>query len=443
MKATLHGILTVAFLAALVISSASAQDVKPTWKFGPTPADSMECLKNQSLYAGYYDQKNFDMAVTFWRQNYNYCPASSDNIYRRGQVMFQTFYDKTKDKAYLDTLFMILDKRSEYFGEKHTWDFRKAFFMQQYSQQFPELMLESYKILGSYIKDNPAMVDNQVLVAQMNNSVNLYATKRIKQEDVVNDYATIIDIFDRLSAANPSMNGLQGSKDMAEYLFRQSGLATCQNLIPLFTPQVREKPEDVMLLKKVISLLVNAGCTDSDLYMESVKNLYQLEKSAVAAYNLATMSVARKNIAEGEKYYLEAVELEADPMNKSQYLTALATIELSNSDNIKARDYAKQAIQYNPNNGTAHLIIGSAYASTKISDDDFESRTVYWIAVDYFVKAKTLDPQLADKANESIESCQANFPKKDDAFFIGIYEEGVPYTVKGWINERTTVRFRK
>lgn len=443
MKATLRTILTVTLLTALAALPAAAQSTKPTWKFGPTPADSMECLKNQSLYAGYYDQKNFEMAVTFWRENYNHCPASSPNIYLRGQNMFLSFYEKTKDKAYLDTVFMILDKRAEYFGEKHTWDFRKAFFMQQFGQQYPELMEQSYKILGEYIQTSPNLIDNQVLVAQMNNSVNLYARKKVNAQDVVNDYAAIMGLFDNLTASNPNLNGLQGSKDMAEFLFRQSGLATCQNLIPLFTPQVNDKPEDVMLLKKVISLLTNAGCTDSDLFMVSVKNLYQIEKSSAAAYNLATMSIARNNLADAERYYLEAVELDSDPMNKSQYLTALATLELSSGDLVKARDYARQAIQNNAGNGTAHLIIGSAYASAKIGDDDFENRTVYWIAVDYFVKAKTLDPQLAAKANESIESCAANYPKKDDAFFIGIYEEGVPYTVKGWINEKTTVRFRK
>jgi tetratricopeptide (TPR) repeat protein len=303
--------------------------------------------------------------------------------------------------------------------------------------------MESYKILEGYINTQPEVVDHQVLATQMINAVKLYSIKQLNQEGVINNYSKITEILDQKLAAAPNGNGIQLAKDLADNLLKQSGVATCSNLVPLFTPQINANPSDVALLKKVIGLLTNANCLESDLYYNSVENLYKLEKSAAAAYNLATMSTAKKDWASAEKYYLEAVELETVPMNKSNYLTMLATLELSNGDNQKARNYAKQAIEQNPDNGTAHFIVGSAYAGTKLGDDEFENKTVFWIAVDYYNKARNLDPQLAEKANESIEACSANFPKKDEAFFVGIYEEGVPYTVKGWINERTTVRFKK
>ncbi|MBE0674621.1 MAG: tetratricopeptide repeat protein [Bacteroidales bacterium] len=438
MKTTLQRILTHLFLGAISFTGTIAQSL--TSKYG---IDSVECVKNQSLYAGYYEQKNFDMAVTFWRQNFNECPASSPNIYVRGQSMYTAFYERTKDKAYIDTILMILDQRSEYFGNKTDNDFRKAYIMHQYSEKHPELLMESYKILEGYINTQPDVVDHQVLATQMINAVKLYSVKQLTQEGVINNYSKITEILDNKLAATPNGNGIQLAKDLADNLLKQSGVATCSNLVPLFTPQINANPSDVALLKKVIGLLTNANCLESDLYYTSVENLYKLEKSAAAAYNLATMSTAKKDWASAEKYYLEAIELETVPMNKSNYLTMLATLELSNGDNQKARDYAKRAIEQNPDNGTAHFLVGSAYAGTKLGDDEFENKTVFWIAVDYYVKARNLDPQLTDRANESIEACSANFPKKDEAFFVGIYDEGVPYTVKGWINERTTVRFKK
>jgi tetratricopeptide (TPR) repeat protein len=443
MKATLHKILTTVFLAAFAATSAYAQNNKIMGKYGSTSADSLECVKNQSLYAGYYEQDNYDMAVGFWRQNFNECPASSTNIYVRGEKMFTHFYEQTKDRAFLDTIFMMQDRRAMYFGDKPTWDLRKAGFMNQFANNHPELTKESYNVLQPYVTENREDITNGIMITQMINTMNMYATGNIFEEEVINNYARLIEIADNKISSGKSVADFQNAKDLIEGFFKQSGVATCQNLIPLFTPKVNENPDDVGLLKKVISLLDNAQCTDSELYYTSVENLYKIEKSGNAAYHLAQMNVSKNNFPEAEKYFLEAVDLESDPMKKSNYLSMLGTFELANNNYVKATSYAKDAISHNPNNGTAHLIIGSAYAMAPFNGDDFENKTRFWIAVDYLNKAKTLDPQLADRANESITSCSANFPTKEEAFFVGIYEEGSPYTVKGWINERTTVRFKK
>ncbi len=442
MKATLHKILTIVILAALSAIIADAQTNR-VGRFGATPADSLECVKNQSLYAGYYEQRNFDMAVGFWRQNFNECPASSTNIYVRGEIMFQSFYEKTKDRAFLDTIFMMQDRRAQYFGDKPTWDLRKAGFMNQFANNHPELIKESYNVLQPYLSDLSSEITPPIMITQMVNSLNMLASRQIGEEAFIDNYAKMIEIAEARIQSGRLVADYQNAKDMVDGFFRQSGVATCQNLIPLFTPKVKERPDDVTLLKKVISLLDNAKCNDSELYYLSVENLYKIERSATAAYHLAQMNVSNKNFAAAEKYFLEAVELETDPNNKSSYLAMLATFELANNDYSKARDFARESIRYNPNNGTAHLIIGSAYAVAPFNGDDFENKTRFWIAVDYLNKAKTLDPQLTDRANESIASCSANFPTREEAFFVGIYDEGAPYTVKGWINERTTVRFRR
>jgi tetratricopeptide (TPR) repeat protein len=423
----------------------NAQNSKPTWRFGATPADSLECLKNQSLYGQYYTQDNFDLAITFWRQNYNACPMSSENVYIRGAKMFESFYQKTGNKAYIDTVIMILDKRIEYFGDKATNDFRKAYALSDYSQRHPELLPESYKIIDHYVKNDPAQLTSDAMVVHMNNNVNLYRTKRLQQEEVINNYSLLMELVDKHIAARPNDKAISDAKSLIDDLFRRSGVATCDNLIPLFTPQVAERPNDAELLRKVAGLLENAKCTDSDLYYTAVEKLYIIDKTASVAYQLAEMSFNKEDFDAAEKYYLEAVSMETDMLNKSNYLSKLATLELVNKQNyVKARDYAKMVIELNPTSGSAHFIIGSAYAASPVGDNDFEKRTNYWAASDYFIKARNLDPSLEVKANENIAACAANFPKQDDAFFVGILiEEGASYTVKGWINERTTVRFRK
>jgi hypothetical protein len=89
------------------------------------------------------------------------------------------------------------------------------------------------------------------------------------------------------------------------------------------------------------------------------------------------------------------------------------------------------------------MLIGNAYAGVKISGDDFENLAVYWVAVDYFTKAKQVDPNLASNVSESINIYSGSFPTKTECFFRSITEEGASYQVGGWINETTSVRFRR
>lgn len=443
MKALLQKTLTLSIAIALAVLTAGAQNQHSGKKFGETAADSLECVKNQSLYFGFYEQENFEAALPYWRQNYHECPASSENIYIRGQKMYLAFYDLSKNRAYIDTVMQILDKRSEYFGNKAGNDFRKAFLLHGFSQNHPEMMMESYKIFDTYVKGRSEAINTDVLITQMTNTIYLYARRQLKEEDVINNYSQFIDMLDHIPQSNAGSANTSDIKNYIDNLFRQSGVATCDNLIPLFEPQVKARPDDIDLLKKVIGLLDNAGCHSSQLYYKAVENLYQHEKSAAAAYHLAEMNLQKNNLSLAEKHYLEAVEMQTDPLYKSNYLTKLGTLELTMKNNQKAREYARQAIELNPGSGTAHFIIGSAYAGTKLGDDDFENKTIFWVAVDYFNKAKGLDASLTEKANESIAICSANFPTSDECFFVGILYEGTPYTVKGWVNEKTIVRFRK
>ena len=116
---------------------------------------------------------------------------------------------------------------------------------------------------------------------------------------------------------------------------------------------------------------------------------------------------------------------------------------LSKNNYPSAKKYALDALKTNPNMGDAYITIGLAYAvsSNDYEGDEFDKRTVFWAAVDKFVKAKQVDPSVAGKANEYIERYSPHFPTKDEAFFRDI-TAGKSVKVGGWINETTTARFR-
>jgi hypothetical protein len=84
------------------------------------------------------------------------------------------------------------------------------------------------------------------------------------------------------------------------------------------------------------------------------------------------------------------------------------------------------------------------YASSgcsQLSSPEGELHNIaYWPAIDKLVKAKSVDPSVADAANRLISSYSGRFPNAENGFMIGV-TKGRTVTVGCWINETTTARF--
>ena len=441
MKARLPKAIIVFFLSFFVLPLFSQKGIEDGSKYGHGE-DSANCRRNLSLYKTYYDQQNYDMALSFWRKAFNECPRSSSNLHLHGINMFKHLFNKTKDRKYIDSIEIIYDARIKYFKREAYFLGRKGMDIYNLAGDDNELVELAYATLGNAINLNPPKATPTVLTVFMGTTQMLFENKVIDNEEVINNYGMLMDILDnRIAAVNrpPDVN----ARETIDMIFKAGGAGTCEGLIPIFTQRVADNPDDAKLLKKVLALLGDANCTDSDLFYNAAEHLYQIEKSAESAYHLAEMNYDKMNFDRAEDYYLEAVKLEDDNAKISTYYVKLATLRLNSEDYRVARNYAKKAIEANSENGTAYMIVGNAYSSVKPFDDNLKNQMVYWVAADYFRIAREKDPDLAERVNEYIQTVSNLFPKKEDLFFISIIEEGVPYTVGGWINERTTVRFRK
>ena len=73
------------------------------------------------------------------------------------------------------------------------------------------------------------------------------------------------------------------------------------------------------------------------------------------------------------------------------------------------------------------------------SEEPALNKCTYFAVIDKLQKAKSVDPNLAEKANELISTYSRYTPKDEDLFFIGI-KKGDAVTIGGWIGETTTVR---
>lgn len=190
---------------------------------------------------------------------------------------------------------------------------------------------------------------------------------------------------------------------------------------------------------------------ESDKAAESALELYNLEPNFMNTRKIAEIYVNEGNYDEAVEYLEEALELAESDEDKKELNLEMAETHQQLENLETARDYAQQAIELDPDWGTAYMQMAAIYAGA-ISDCtggealEREDRTVYWLVLDYLEMAEEADPSLASNVRNRAESYEEAIPSSEDKFFSD-WEEGDSFQINGdlkecyaWINETTTIR---
>lgn len=427
-KATLLFISVFVFTASTVTAQEEA-------KFGK---DSVECLKQTSLYREYYKQKNYADAYKFWLWAFQNCPRSSKNLYLDGVEIFKDRIEREKDAAkkeqLIDSLILIYDLRVKYFGEEGTVLGRKGVDMAKLA---PKRKKETFDVLKKSFElegKNTFLGGLQYLFFTGN--------ELMKEGAITKD--EMIDLYERISDVLNSKPDDASTKSVRDYIDQLVGpILDCTSLIELYTPKVSAAPNDSALLKKVLKYLDSKKCNDAPLYETAAVSLYKIKPTASAAASLAKMKLAKSNENEAVKYLKEAIDLETDAATKADLLYLLAQVQgLNLKQYSEARANAQKAASLKPNWGDPYILIGDLYLSTSQScgDNDCNKNFGYWAAADKYSYAKSIDPSVADVAGKKLATANNYFPKTSECFFINV-TEGTSVTVGGWIGESTKARF--
>lgn len=407
--------------------------------------DSIRCIRNLSLYREYAKNDNYEMAVPYWRIVFAECPKASKNIYIDGVKIYRHYIEKTnnpvRQEEMIDTLMLIYDQRMKYFNEKGNVLGRKAIDLLRYRRDDITFIKQAYDYLKESIEIEKKSSSYAVLATFMTSGITLYKANELKAEQVIKDYATVSEIMQHQLERRPNNRRLQSLKETIDDNFVASGVASCDQLIDLYRPQFEKNPTNVELLKKITRFLDQSDCADTELFFEASANLHEQEPSALSATNLGKMSLEKENFESAYEYFKQAIEMEEDNEKKADLYYSLAVVTNKLERMQEARDYAYKALELRPNWGDPYILIGNMYANSRNVCSNLDlPNSIYWAAVDKFIKAKQVDPSVEQKANELIQTYSGYFPNKEEAFFLEVHE-GNPYTVGCWINERTTARF--
>ena len=431
------------FLVAPVSSNAQG-------KYGK---DSAQCVNYLNFYRDFLKQfrtsksvGNLNEAANQWRGAFKTCPPkASQNLFIDGRTILQNLIRNEKNgevrQGLIDTLMLIHQTRMVNYPKfKAAVTENIAFDMlSYYGNTNPEKVVAAIKdvVEISGIKTKP-----DLLVAYMQKAAQLYQAGKMQGEDILKSYTDFSPLMDAQVAANPT-EAIKEARAAFENAFVTSGVATCDNLVAVFSPRYEADPTNIDVVKPIVSLLgSDSVCVKSDLFLKAVTSLHQIEPSYTSSYFLYKLHSSKENVDEAVKFLEEAIASEeSDSVKDGELTMELAVYNFKVGRHAKAVAAARQAIEKDASQaGKANLLIANVWAGQKCSAQDMDNRAKYWVAVDYLNKAKAADESLTDEANKLSATYRQYFPKTEDAFMYDL-TDGKPYTIScGGLSATTTVR---
>ena len=438
--------LTLILVAAMAVFSSGK--VSAQGKYG---ADSAECIKYLSYYVEYYKQKNYESALPNWRQAYALCPATaSQNIFVHGTTLMTRVYNQTKDaakrSAIVDTILTLQDKRLATYpvwkgvDQKPLILNNKGKYMINYrSADAPYI----YQNVGSIVDELGEKAEGTLLVNLLQASIAMYRENKLEADDVIGTYEKVKGCVETATPRNETEEeDILKARTAIETIFADSKVASCENLIAIFGPRYEADPDNLALVSNIVKLMNSAeDCASNDLYLKAVTSMYKLDPSYRSAFGLYRLNAARGNVADAARYLEEAINSpESDAATDAQYYYEMAAFCYKNGMRGKASEAARKAVELDYGfAGKAYMILGNLWASATCSSPQ-DKWARYWVAADYYQKARNADPGVADEAGSALGTVSRYYPEASEAFMYDL-TRGQSYTVScSGMTATTTVR---
>ena len=431
----------------MIVMALSSTSVFAQGKYG---ADSANCIKYLSVYKDYFKQKSYTEALPNWREAFKRCPPTANQtmLVDGTTLMRKLISQNSKNPVYreklVDSLMMIHDIRiANYPKYAVTARNNKGLDLANYVQNDPERL---YKEYGEIIAGNKTKTKPTILLFYFDSAVELYKNGSLDEEEIIGVYEGCMELLSKMDpkdAADKEM--VDDMKLKIEELFASNNIADCDKLIELYTPKFEADPQNIELAEKIVRFMSAAdGCTDNALFISAATSIHKSNPTHASAYTLYKLNASTGKSAEAVKYLQEAIDREdSDAAQDAEYYYELAVYNFKCGNNLAAEQAAKKVIPLATTSeikGKTYMLIGTIWGGVRCDGNDIAKRAPYWVAVDYFERAKAADPELAAEANKRINEYKKYYPLTADAFMFGV-NDGETYQVScGGFKANTTVR---
>ncbi|RDY59376.1 tetratricopeptide repeat protein [Flagellimonas nanhaiensis] len=423
-------------------------------------AQNPECMTNLSIYAEHAKVKNYDAAYEPWKMVYESCPDINKANFSYGEKILKHKIKNSSgaDKdGFIQDILAMYDNSLKYFPNKFSKAdvaIDKALLLYDNDMASTDQL---YGMLDKAFKEDRKNFKNpKALYLYFSSLVDLHGTGAKDLQEVFDIYD---DVTEKVEAENKKLTAalqkLLEKEDSGTALTSKEkkrkrvyetnsesygkiatsidsklgALADCDNLIPLYEKSYEAKKGDVNWVKRAVGRMFSKECTDDPMFRKLFEAQLALDPSADAYLYGGTLKQKAGDNKGAIADFNKAVELETDPYRKSNILYKIATT-VRRSSKSQARNYAQKAINANPSNGKAYLLIANLYASSAnaCGSTPFEKRAIYWKAADMARKAGRVDPSLSGRANKSAASYAAKAPTKEMIFTSGMAGKSVSFS---------------
>lgn len=431
-------------------------------------------ITDLSLVDQYVKSKNFDAAYEPFMRIRQRNPKYSRAIYILGENILEYKIEKaTSDadkKAYVEDQIKLYEERFEHFANETPiglYQTRSCQLMYDNRELLGKTDLELYECFDAVYKADKAGFNNpKSLYTYFSLMVKLYDAGLKPAEDLFSKYDDIADkIAEEVEDNSENLNKLIEKEESGTELTRRDnaykrqyevflrafdqvsgsmdGLlgprANCDNLIPLYQRNFEDNKTDAVWLQRAVSRLFNKECTEDPLYEKMVKAYDETAPSSDTKYFVGTILWKNGKENEALNYFTQAFELQTDTYKKANMAYRIGSILKNKGRYSQARDYFRQSLKLNPSNGNPHLQIAAMYAASANScgDSVFNKQAVYWLAAEEARKAGRVDPTLAGRSKQAVESYEGRAPSKTEIFTADA--GGKVINIGCWIGASVTV----
>lgn len=438
MKSTLARIsgLTVGLLLVLagtaVVQPAQAQSEQ---------VSDQDIAVHYSLYYEEFKNKNFESVLPNLKwmiENAPQYPRSDDRNFERLIETYVGLAENADDEAgrqsYLDSALVWFDesvalmKEHELEFDEVQWKIRKGRFVQEHAQT---LGSEAPSIASIYLEAHE-MAGCEVDPYYLRIVIDDFARRGEKQRAV--------ELTDRAEECYSE------NAEMISYInqVRNSLFTSPEERMEFLRTRLEQDPENLEMAAELFDIYLDLEYRDEAA--ELGDRLLEMQESARTYRRLGELHLQDGNIDEAIAYYERALEMPDTPDNvRRDVLFNLGIAKQQEGNLAEARRYFRRALEIDSGYGQAYIAIGDLYATAVSNCGSFEreDRAVYWLAVDYYQRAKANDPNVAGQADQKISTYRRSFPDQEALFFKD-WSPGDSYRIDygcySWIGESTTVK---
>ncbi len=422
-------------------------------------AQNPECMTNLSIYAEHAKVKNYDAAYAPWKMVYDACPSINKANFSLGEKILAYKVKNssgTEKDGYISDLLALYDNSLKVFPDKFpkaVVAIDKALLLYDNKMASNE---ELYNMLHVAFEEDASNFKNpKALYLYFSSLVDLYNEGKKDLQTVFDTYddvtekideenSKLIDIISKLlpkeeagtltskekrrlkvaTTNSESYGKIAGSVDS-----KLGALADCDNLIPLYQKSFENKKTNVIWVKRAVGRMFSKDCIDDPMFKKLFEAQLALDPSADAYVYGGTLKKKAGDNKGAIADFNKALDLETDSKKKSNIAYKIAT-SYRRSSKSTSRSYAQKALDANPSNGRAYLLIANLYATSAndCGSTPFEKRAIYWKAADMARRAGRVDPSLSRNANQSAASYSAKAPSKTDIFNSGMAGKTVSFS---------------